>query len=167
VWGTDGKPVEISEKLVIEQDLANRLSAGMSYFVYDVMPVDVYTEIQIEVETGFVDSSVFSDVQDVVDQYFSPENYPSWEKNIYKNEVVAVASRVPGVRKVIEVAMFVPSYGGGTISKTTNSDFYSNGSMATATIPSGQVVAPVLTTVHAGTMPRFTTIATTATVPTT
>lgn len=161
LYGDQDAPVPVIDRISIMNDLDARLPAGISRFLFDVMPVDIFAEIQIEVADGFIPSTVLQEVEATVNDYFTPTNYPEWTQFIYKNEVVSVVSRINGVKRVVEVEMTVPTYGEGPVTSTTGSAYYNNDVMCLATVPSGADVAPKLEFTYAGSMPRFTSSVTT------
>jgi hypothetical protein len=152
LWGKDGKPVSATQKQTIKSDLDSKIPIGTTYFIYDAMPVDIYCSISVEILDGFVGSSVVANVSQLLEDYFSPQNYPNWSQFLYTNEVIAKASSVQGVKRVVAVSMSNPAYGGTgeDITPTTNSSFYNNISMAEDSDPD------FIQFVYAGTLPKMT-----------
>lgn len=161
LYGDQDAPVPVIDRISIVNDLDSRVPAGISKFLLDVMPVDVFVEIQVEVADGFVPSTVLQEAAAIVDEYFTPTNYPDWTQFVYKNEVVSVVSRINGIKRVVEVAMTIPTYGEGPVTSTTGSAYYNNDLMCVADVPVGADVAPKLEFTYAGSMPRFTSSVTT------
>ena len=153
LWGKDGKPVSATQKEAIKSDLDSKIPIGTTYFIYDAMPVDIYCSVSVEILDGSVGSSVIANVSQVLEDYFSPLNYPNWSEFLYTNEVIAKASSVQGVKRVVAVSMSTPAYGGAgeDITPTTNSSFYNNSSMAEDSDPD------FIQFIYAGTLPKMTT----------
>jgi hypothetical protein len=152
VWGKDGQPVSAIQKQAIKGDIDSKIPIGTTYFIYDVMPVDIYCEMSVEISDGFVGSSVLAEVTTVIDSYFSPENYENWTELLYVNEFIAQAASVSGVKRVVEVSLSNPAYGGAgdDMTPTSNSIYYNNQSMADDSDPS------FVQFIYAGTMPKVT-----------
>jgi len=149
VWGKDGYPVTVSERQAIYVDISSKIPIGITCFMMDAMPVDIYCEIEIEVADGYVSSTVLAQLNETVETYFSPESYPYWSEYLYKNEIIALASSVAGVKRVTSVTTYIPTYGTAPITSTTGAPIYGNDNMATTSSTSVQMI-------YAGSLPRFT-----------
>ena len=89
----------------------------------------LYVNVEVEVLEGYVASSVTAEVADYLNSSFSPQNYPNWAEYLYRNELVVKASEITGVKRVVSVVMYLPTYGTGDMTTTTGSTFYNNNLM--------------------------------------
>lgn len=149
VWGADNKPVEFDIVNTIYDDLATRTPVGFDAFIHQVMPVEIFADIQIEILDGYVGSSVLADVQDNIQAYFSPDLYPNWTRNLYTNEIITRAASAPGVKRVVSVVLSIPEYGPAPITTTSGSQYRGNNFMAS-------VIGTGVTFKTAGSMPQIT-----------
>jgi hypothetical protein len=153
VWGQEGKPVQFDVINSIYDELSNRTPVGFDAFIHQVMPVEIYCLIEVEILDGFVGSSVIAEVKDSVDLKFSPNNYPNWNDYLYVNEIVVHAASVVGVKRVVSVDCTIPGYGEGDLTSATGSDYLNNTLMASVDSPTNTAYIEF---VHAGSMPKIT-----------
>ena len=128
-WGVEGQPITFETKQAIYDDISTRTPVGIDAFIHTVMPVELYVNVEVEVLEGYVASSVTAEVADYLDSSFSPQNYPNWAEYLYRNELVVKASEITGVKRVVSVVMYLPTYGTGDMTTTTGSTFYNNNLM--------------------------------------
>jgi hypothetical protein len=153
VWGQEGKPVQFDVINSVYDELSNRTPVGFDAFIHQVMPVEIYCSIEVEILDGFVGSSVIAEVKDLVDLRFSPNNYPNWTEYLYVNEIIVFAASVPGVKRIVSVDCTIPGYGAGDLTPSTGSNYLNNTLMASVDSPTN---TSYIEFVHAGTMPKIT-----------
>jgi hypothetical protein len=153
VWGPEGKPVEFDVVNSIYDELSNRTPVGFDAFIHQVMPIEIYCPIEVEILDGYVGSSVLAEVKDSVDSRFSPNNYPNWNEYLYVNEIIVHAASIPGVKRVVSVDVTIPEYGTGVLTSVTGSDYLNNPLMASLDSPTNTTYVQFT---YAGSMPKIT-----------
>ena len=128
ILGQAGKPVSRDVKKAIYEDVKSKITAGMYVSVIDAWPYDIDVVVNIVVESGYSEVLVEQEVADLIESYYSPEQFPLWSEAISFNDIASLAASVTGVKSVYSVVVTVPVYGGNT---STRSIYYNNASMAT------------------------------------
>lgn len=110
VCGEDGEPVGRNVRTEIEEDLADRVQAGLSFKVLDAWTYDLSVTITVGVSPGFNASSVGDSVKDEIESLVSPDNWPNFEQVVRVYEIVAAASNVNGVNYVSSIDTDIPEW---------------------------------------------------------
>lgn len=110
VCGDDGAPVGRSVRQAIENDVSERVPAGLAFRVLDAWTYDLSFEITIQVSPGFSSISVGQAVKDSIESLVSPNEWPNFESTVRVYEVVTAASNVNGVDFVSSFQAEIPEY---------------------------------------------------------
>jgi len=110
VCGEDGKPVGRSVRTEIEEDLAEKVPAGLKFKVLDAWTYDLSFTITVGVSPGFNASSVGEKVKDEIETLVSPNEWPNFNDKVRVYEIVAAASNVNGVNFVSSIESEIPEY---------------------------------------------------------
>lgn len=110
VCGEDGKPVGRSVRTEIEEDLAQKVPAGLKFKVLDAWTYDLSFTITVGVSPGFNASSVGEKVKDEIETLVSPNEWPNFNDKVRVYEIVAAASNVNGVNFVSSIESEIPEY---------------------------------------------------------
>jgi hypothetical protein len=105
----DGKPVLQSIKDTIYDDIAAKITAGLSFEILDAYPFDINFTITISVDPEYGASSVATQVATEMESYMSLANWPSWSSFIRIFDIVARCSKIEGVSYVYSVTPDVPA----------------------------------------------------------
>jgi len=110
VCGDDGAPLGKSSRKIIEDDVAERVPAGLKFKVLDAWTYDLNIGITVGVSPGFSALTVGQAVKDAVEKLVSPDEWLNFESVVRVYEVVAVASNVKGVDYVSSFEVEIPEY---------------------------------------------------------
>jgi len=110
VCGDDGEPIGRSERKSIEDDVAERIPAGLKFKVLDAWTYDINIQMTIGISPGFSALTVGQSVKDAVEKLVSPNEWLNFESVVRVFEVVAAASNVKGVDYVSSFEVEVPEY---------------------------------------------------------
>lgn len=110
VCGDDGAPVGRSVRQAIEDDVSERIPAGLMFKVLDAWTYDLSFQLTIGVSPGFSATTVGQAVKDAVESLVSPDEWPDFESTVRVYEVVAAASNVNGVNFVSSFEAEIPTY---------------------------------------------------------
>jgi hypothetical protein len=139
-----GEPVLQSIKDSIYTDVAERITAGLSFTILDAFPLDVDFTITISVDAEFGASTVAETVASEMESYMSLANWPNWSSFIRVFDIVARVSRIAGVEYVYSVLSSIPDLAGGAMS--------GNDSLVTTVTDGSQLIGYEI--LYAGIMPR-------------
>lgn len=142
---SNGNPIPASTKASMYTDIANRITAGLDFFIMDAYPVDIDCTVTISVQSEANETSVAEAVALELESYISPPNWPNWETTIRIFDIVVRASRVPGVAYVFSVSPTIPSYTYGSVRSN-------NQELLTTVNEGGNLVG--YTIKHLGVLPR-------------
>lgn len=110
VCDDNGEPVGRNVRTEIEQDLAERIPAGLKFSVLDAWTYDLSFTITVGVDPGFNASSVGDAVKQAVEELVSPDSWPNFSDKVRVYEIVAAASNVNGVAYVSSIESEIPEY---------------------------------------------------------
>jgi len=110
VCGDDGEPIGRSARESIEDDVAERIPAGLKFKVLDAWTYDINIQMTIGISPGFSALTVGQSVKDAVEKLVSPDEWLDFESVVRVFEVVAAASNVNGVDYVSSFEVEVPEY---------------------------------------------------------
>jgi len=110
VCGADGEPIGRSARKSIEDDVAERIPAGLKFKVLDAWTYDINIQMTIGISPGFSALTVGQSVKDAVEKLVSPDEWLDFESVVRVFEVVAAASNVNGVDYVSSFEVEVPEY---------------------------------------------------------
>lgn len=110
VCGEDGAPIGRSLRKTIEEDVANRVPAGLIFNILDAWVYDISVILTIGISAGFSATTVSDAVKQTVEALVSPNEWPNFEQTVRIYEIVAAASGVNGVAFVSSVESDVPEY---------------------------------------------------------
>ena len=105
----DGKPVLQSIKDTIYDDIAAKITAGLSFEVMDAFPVSLNFTITISVDAEYGAGTVAENVVTEMESYMSLSNWPNWSSFVRIFDIVARVSKLDGVSYVYSVAPSLPS----------------------------------------------------------
>jgi len=89
---------------IIEQDLADRAVAGLNINVEPPKIVDLEISVTVTLQPGYQATDVEDAVIDALDRYLHPD-YWDWSDTVYYNEVISYVDKVPGVGRVVDLAI--------------------------------------------------------------
>lgn len=102
----------------LQNNLRDRSLIGLLIFADNAKVATVEIEVQVTKERVVAASTVETAVIEALNEYLHPD-YWNWDETIYKNEIIALIDRVPGVVRVIDVEL-TPD--GNTIELTEEGD---------------------------------------------
>jgi hypothetical protein len=105
----DGKPVLQSIKDTIYDDVAAKITAGLSFEIMDAFPLDMNFTITISVDAEYGAGTVAANVVTEMESYMSLSNWPDWSSFVRIFDIVARVSKLNGVSYVYSVAPSLPS----------------------------------------------------------
>lgn len=108
--GADGKSISQDLKDTIYDDVNERITAGLSFSIFDVWTYDLNLAIAIAVDPTFVADDVATAVVETIETAISPDNWLNWDTVVRVFDVVVEASKVSGVNYVYSVTGSIPSY---------------------------------------------------------
>lgn len=146
VCDAEGKPLSISVKNTIYDDVAERITAGLSFVVLDAFPFDINLVITISVDPTFGASVTAVAVAEEVESYISLPNWPDWSSFIRIFDIVARVSRIPGVQYVYSIVPSIPNLAEGALKN--------NEILAAAVNNNGQLIGYQID--YIGTLPKAT-----------
>lgn len=146
VCDSEGKPLSISTKTTIYNDVAARITAGLSFVVLDAFPLDIDLVVTISVDPAFGASAVALDVATEVESYISLPNWPDWSSFVRIFDIVARVSRIDGVQYVYSIVPSIPDLSEGALKN--------NEILATEVNDGGQLIGYQID--YIGTIPRAT-----------
>lgn len=106
----EGDPVGRATRAEIEEDLAERVPAGLLFSVLDAWTYDLSFTITIGVSSGFGGVAVGNAVKDAIETLVSPDNWPNFNDTVRVYEIVAAASNVSGVDYVSQIDSSIPNW---------------------------------------------------------
>jgi len=110
-----GNPIPDSTKETMYTEIADRITAGLSFEILDAYPVDINLTVTISVAPEFNETTVAQNVSDELESYISLPNWPDWDTVVRIFDIVVRASRVEGVDYVFSVTPTIPSYTYGSV----------------------------------------------------
>lgn len=110
-----GNPIPDSTKTTMYSEIADRITAGLSFEILDAYPVDIDLTVTISVTPEFNETTVAQAVSDALESYISLPNWPDWDTVVRIFDIVVRASRVDGVDYVFSVTPTIPSYTYGSV----------------------------------------------------
>ena len=110
-----GNPIPNSTKAAMTAEIADRITAGLSFVIIDAYPVDINLTVTISVAPEYNETTVAQAVSDELESYISLPNWPDWETVVRIFDIVVRASRVDGVDYVFSVTPTIPSYTYGSV----------------------------------------------------
>ena len=140
----DGNPVLQSIKETIYDDIASKITAGLSFTILDAFPMDINFTITISVDPEFGAATVATDVATQMESYMSLPNWPNWSSVVRIFDIVARVSKLDGVAYVYSVTASLPDGSGGAMKN--------NEILANQIVDGSQVIGYEIA--YAGVMPR-------------
>lgn len=110
VCGENGEPLGRDVRNEIEDDLAERIPAGLKFKVLDAWTYDLSLTITIGVAPGFNSSAVADSVELTLENFVSPDNWRGFEDTVRIYEMAGAAAGVNGVSFVSTLVATIPSY---------------------------------------------------------
>jgi hypothetical protein len=110
-----GNPIPDSTKETMYEEIADRVTAGLTFEILDAYPVDINMTVTISVTPEFNETTVAQNVSDELESYLSLPNWPDWNTVVRIFDIVVRASRVEGVDYVFSVSPSIPSYTSGSV----------------------------------------------------
>lgn len=110
VCGENGEPLGRDVRTEIEDDLAERIPAGLKFKVLDAWTYDLSLTITIGVAPGFNSSAVADSVELTLENFVSPDNWRGFEDTVRIYEMAGAAAEVNGVSFVSTLVATIPSY---------------------------------------------------------
>jgi hypothetical protein len=110
VCDVDGAPVGRDVRTQIENEISERITAGLQFKVLDAWTYDLSFTITIGVLPGFSATAVADAVKDAVEDYVSPNSWPNFSDIVRLFEIVSVASNVNGVDFVSDIDSDIPEW---------------------------------------------------------
>lgn len=107
VSGVGGASLTAASCSAIEEDLTSRAIAGLTIVVNNATVVPIDLAVEVTAKSGYVSSTVASNVQAALDAYLHPD-YWAWGSTIYYNELISLVDQVAGVDRVVSVAISDP-----------------------------------------------------------
>ena len=108
--GQDGQALSQELKDSIYDDIAERITAGLSFNIFDVWVYDLNLTISIAVDPTFVADDVATSVLETIETAIAPDNWVNWDTVVRVFDVVVAASKVIGVNYVYSVSGTIPVY---------------------------------------------------------
>jgi uncharacterized phage protein gp47/JayE len=99
-----GASLSAGAATVIEEDLANRSTAGLNINVEPATVVEVEIATTVTMKSGFTAAEVEDAVLEAIDQYVHPD-YWDWSPAVYYNELISLIDHVEGVDRVTELTI--------------------------------------------------------------
>lgn len=87
-----------------QTDLAGKVVAGLILNVDHAVVAPIGVDVTITKTRTAAASVVQQAVKDAIAEYAHPDHWP-WEERVYRNELIALIDRVPGVDRVVDVTM--------------------------------------------------------------
>jgi hypothetical protein len=87
-----------------QTDLAGKVVAGLILKVDHAVVAPIGVDVTITKTRTVAASVVQQAVRDAIAEYAHPDYWP-WEERVYRNELIALIDRVPGVDRVVDVTM--------------------------------------------------------------
>jgi hypothetical protein len=141
---SDGEPVLQSVKDTIYDDVAAKITAGISFTILDAFPFDIDFTITISVDPEYGAATVAANVAAEMESYMSLANWPNWSSFIRIFDIVARISKLDGVSYVYSVTPSVPT---GATTAMENNEI-----LASAVTDGTQLIGYEIA--YAGVMPR-------------
>jgi hypothetical protein len=116
----DGEPVLQSVKDAIYTDIADKITAGLSFTILDAFPVDINFVVTISVDAEYGASIVAESLSSDLESYMSLGNWPSWNSFVRIFDIVVRASKVAGVSYVYSVVPSLPTVLDGAMEGNEN-----------------------------------------------
>lgn len=104
VLGPGGLFVSAANKTALETDAESKAAANLNVHVIDptLTPVDVTVEV---LKLGTHDTAtVAAAIDAALTEYLSPDTW-GWGSTVYRNELIALIDRVPGVDRVVSITV--------------------------------------------------------------
>lgn len=98
VYG-DGAELTSGERTVIEGVFDATAQANLAVHVVSPTLTSVPVTTSVVGVPGYTEAGIQSAVTDALADYFSPESW-GWSQTVYRNELIALISNVPGVERV-------------------------------------------------------------------
>lgn len=143
---SDGKPVLQSIKDTIYDDVASKITAGLTFEILDAFPMDIDFTITISVDPEYAAATIASNVAAEMESYMSLVNWPNWSQFIRVFDIVARVSKITGVAYVYSVSPSIPTTGSGNMQN--------NNLLATSVVDGSQLIGYEFS--YIGVMPRAT-----------
>lgn len=105
-----GAPISESIKENIRSEVEQRISAGISFEILDVYPVDFNFTVTLSVASEFGASSIATNVANSIESFVSLAEWPDFESSLRIFDIVVAASKVSGVEYVYSVESSLPAY---------------------------------------------------------
>lgn len=105
---SEGEPISVAQKLIIEQDLELKTVAGLKIYMHDTHTFAVDVAISVKTLANFSTASVSLAVSKVIEDYLSINGW-DFESSIDQRKLSAMASKVDGVSYVVSVVSTLPS----------------------------------------------------------
>jgi len=110
VCGQDGEPVGRAVRQAIEEDIAERVPAGLEFKVLDAWTYDLSFTLTVGVSPGYNATNIGQAVRETIEDLVSPNNWPNFESKVRVYEIVAAASNVVGVSYVSSIEAEIPVF---------------------------------------------------------
>lgn len=110
-----GDPVPASTKADIYEDVADRITAGLDFFIMDAYPADIDLTVTIAVTSGANETAVAQALAEELESYISLAGWPEWNRTIRIFDIVVQASAVAGVAYVFSVTPTISTYEAGVV----------------------------------------------------
>jgi hypothetical protein len=100
----------------LQTDLTDRAVAGLIIGTDHAHVVDVGIDVEVTKQPAVPQSEVQDGITAALEGYVDPDFWP-WDGAIYRNEIIALLDRVPGVVRVVDVTL--TDLTGGSITEVT------------------------------------------------
>ena len=110
-----GNPISDATKISIQEDISNKITAGLSFFIMDAYPADINMTVTISVSSGSNEAEVAQSLSEELESYVSLANWPDWNTTLRIFDIVVRASSVNGVAYVFSVVPTIPTYESGVV----------------------------------------------------
>lgn len=104
VCGVGGASVNDSVLNQVREGIEDRAIAGLIVGTDHATVVNVGINVEVIKQPAVPLSQVQAAVLEALDQYVNPDSW-SWDNAIYRNEIIALIDRVPGVVRVVDVTL--------------------------------------------------------------
>ena len=110
-----GNPIPASTKASIQEDVSDKITAGLDFFIMDAYPADINLTVTISVSSGSNETAVAQALSEELESYISLANWPEWNTTLRIFDIVVRASSVAGVAYVFSVTPTIPTYQSGVV----------------------------------------------------
>jgi len=99
-----GNPLTSQTLDALRNNLSEKAVVGLLIATLNAQVVDLEIDVRVVKQRVAAASVVEQDIIQALENYVHPDYWP-WEDKVYKNEIIALVDRVPGVVRVVDVTI--------------------------------------------------------------